>query len=462
MKLKGTVKRNRGPFSVTSKSKTSPMISNIHVVTENVLLPVTKTIFTKCHSETNRSKRHVKLVKPSQSNDNVIGPLLKSPSNIPGKTYASTLLRVEQSKSGWNSREKKFLTNERSKPKESQRQQQRTELPFPCPISIQPVTVTRTAVSPNRSIKKSSKLMERKESQNQRNVETSKKSLDLLALSNTSTTNTTASSNIFSRYSLISYCDSALMKIALIDQVKQTLSSNVIDRIKESSRCLVDSSTSNGFLEAMKHQAAALQLSKHVKESSRCLVDSSTSNSILETMKHQAAALQLSKHSPQNLRRNTADRSTFTLLVEDQSRWRCEDTYSPRKEHPCKIKYSWQVVGKGSQTSRTLLESIIKANSFDDESIHQCAIKYSWQIIGMSTQTSKRDFAIAEGHPIASFSLAKIKRPRSNVMKASEPAQTVTVWRNGKRFILLNNQCTQTIAHKTNQTTFLEIHKKSY
>lgn len=72
------------------------MISNVHVVTENVLLPVTKTIFTKCHRETNRSKRHVKIVKPSQSNDNVIRPLLKPPSNVPGKTYASTLLRVEQ------------------------------------------------------------------------------------------------------------------------------------------------------------------------------------------------------------------------------------------------------------------------------------------------------------------------------------------------------------------------------
>lgn len=328
-----------------------------------------------------------------------------------------------QSDSGWNSEEKKFLTNDRSKQsKESKRQRQRMELPFPCPLLIRPVTATPSA---NKNIEEFPKLMERQE--NLETIEeTSKKSSDLLALSNTSTTNTTASSNIFSRYSLISYCDSALMKIALIDQVKQTLSSNVIDRIKEPSRCLVDSSTSNSFL---------------------------------ETMKHQAAALQLSKHSPQNPQK--ADRSTFTLLVEDPSRRRCEETYSSRKEHPCKIKYSWQVLGKGSQTSRTLLESIIKANGFDDESIHQCAIKYSWQIIGIATQTSKRDFAIAEGHPIASFSLAKIKRPRVNVMRTSEPKQAFTVWRNGKRFILLNNQCTQTIAHKANQTTFLEIHKKS-
>lgn len=136
-----------------------------------------------------------------------------------------------------------------------------------------------------------------------------------------------------------------------------------------------------------------------------------------------------------------------TELREDQDR------------RPCRIKYSWQVIGTSSQTSRTLLESLVKENGYlDDESIYNCSVKYSWQIIGIATQTSIKDFTLPGCRSVVSFLPAKSNNVCRNAKATRDAPVVATVWRNGKKFIVLNNQYTQTFAHKGSQTIFTEFY----
>lgn len=139
-----------------------------------------------------------------------------------------------------------------------------------------------------------------------------------------------------------------------------------------------------------------------------------------------------------------------------------DSTNSHNNGRMCKIKYSWQVIGTGSQTSQTLLDNLVKeSNLLDDESVCKCSVKYSWQIIGIATQTSQRDFTVSECRSAISFLSARtntICHPIKEMICDSPP--TATVWRKGKRFIILNNQYTQTFTHKECQTVFTEFYKK--
>lgn len=153
-----------------------------------------------------------------------------------------------------------------------------------------------------------------------------------------------------------------------------------------------------------------------------------------------------------------ADRPILLSVAKSQSR--CYNKTEPvNNEYPCRIKYSWQVLGRSSQTSRTLLESLAKEN-VEEESVYDCSIKYSWQIIGIATQTSKRDFSVSECRSIVSILSPKLNPIRHDVKETSN-ALPATIWRNGKKFFVLNNQCTQTSAHKESQTNCIEIHVKS-
>ncbi|CAK9817687.1 hypothetical protein ANTQUA_LOCUS9526 [Anthophora quadrimaculata] len=145
--------------------------------------------------------------------------------------------------------------------------------------------------------------------------------------------------------------------------------------------------------------------------------------------------------------------------------------------HPCRIKYSWQVVGTSSQTSETLLANLAKEKEKekeeggaldDDESmVRSCSVKYSWQIIGITTQTCAKDFTVEGCRSAVSFLSARTENRggygcnNSNAKDTSSEsaARVGTFWRNGKRFIVLNNQCTQTFAHKENQTVFTELYE---
>nr|XP_033335768.1 uncharacterized protein LOC117225981 [Megalopta genalis] len=127
--------------------------------------------------------------------------------------------------------------------------------------------------------------------------------------------------------------------------------------------------------------------------------------------------------------------------------------------YPCKIKYSWQVIGKSTQTSRTLLESLVQETFADDTSAYTCSIKYSWQIIGIGTQTSKEDFETPEPRFLVSRSSTGTGAKRI-VDKASNKPLTTTEppRRNSNKSFLSTTQGTQTCAHKEIQTNVIEFY----
>ncbi|XP_076391134.1 uncharacterized protein LOC143265070 [Megachile rotundata] len=418
MKLKDAAKR-----APCGRKTTMP---SFEVITENVLVPVTKTVFTKrC---TKRSKKGVKLEK-RRSNDN-IGPLLKPPSG-PVKT-ADKLLRIGQSDVRWNHEKRKksketlrktgkspkLPDRERVRQTMSPKERQKVVLPFPCPISAlpeAPVTETFPMYDVANAKKKSAKVSgERKpntRSKKRRNVAIRSLDRDTLKsrnwnvpITNIITTPTT-SNDIAAGYCLVPYRDSTSSKIDAIG--KRALSTSVVGPTEPRT------------------------------------VELSTSANILDTNR----TLQLSAQSIGRF--GDVDHLAFKLLAGDPTR--CYQRSLSETGGSCKIKYSWEVIGRASQTSRTLLESLIEGN-FDEPS-QPCRVKYSWQIIGIATQTCERDFS-------AEYSLAPLLSARSPRIRrdATDSTKPSTVLRNGKRYIVLNNQCTQTFAHKANQSNFSEMH----
>ncbi|CAL7941845.1 unnamed protein product [Xylocopa violacea] len=246
--------------------------------------------------------------------------------------------------------------------------------------------------------------------------------------------------------SFIPYCDSALRNVNR--SMKRTVSSSMINR-KEELQFPVRCIESNIFSQV------------------QCTTfDLSMPHSLLDTNETDALDDMYSKIlTTHNFRRSLDNVAhpilSFFKMNQSQHQNNC---YKNEHGYPCTIKYSWQVIGTSSQTSRTLLESLVNEKSIhDDESTFDCSVKYSWQIIGIATQTSRRDLAAMGRHSTISFLSARANTtPRRNVKEIMNDAPTiVTVWRKGKRYIVLHNQSTQTFAHKESQTVFMEFYKDS-
>lgn len=90
MEVKTVTKNNHmSKIKNVSNSKAS-FVPNIEVITKNVFVPVTKTIFTKKRSDAiqnNIPKRKTKFYKLCQSNNGITVSLLKKPCCLPVKTY---------------------------------------------------------------------------------------------------------------------------------------------------------------------------------------------------------------------------------------------------------------------------------------------------------------------------------------------------------------------------------------
>lgn len=241
------------------------------------------------------------------------------------------------------------------------------------------------------------------------------------------------------------YRDSILTKIDVT--VTETISNtiNVVEELKVPARW----SESN----------ASNQIEFHAFD-----ISASNTNKFLQTNERMHDAIEDKRNevlATRGLRYPWEDADHSIPLPLKTKRSRCYDEMQPIiNEYPCRIKYSWQVVGTSCQTSRTLLESLTKENNPNEESIHDCSIKYSWQIIGTATQTSKRDFTASECRSVISFLSPKTNTGGLSVRNPNS-ASPVTISRNGKNFYVLNNQCTQTFAHKESQTNCIEIHVKS-
>lgn len=266
-----------------------------------------------------------------------------------------------------------------------------------------------------------------------------------ITLSSVIPTATTKREDVEKQCIIDPYCETVLENIDIA--IRGTISNSIIDHGEE-----------------LKYPITHIE-SEAFNQLQCTMFDVSTSDNFLktngpdtiETMRSEMLATRNFRH----LSRENIGHSILSFLTNNRSQYQ-DSTNSHNNGRMCKIKYSWQVIGTSSQTSQTLLDNLVKeSNLLDDESVCKCSVKYSWQIIGIATQTSQRDFTVSECRSAISFLSARtntICHPIKEMICDSPP--TATVWRKGKRFIILNNQYTQTFTHKECQTVFTELYKK--
>ncbi|XP_076182990.1 uncharacterized protein LOC143154853 [Ptiloglossa arizonensis] len=531
------IRKNNGVWRTSeSKMSTAPTMG---LITENVLVPIRKTIFVK-KMETTRSnffEQKTELIKPHKCSNNLTIPLLKRPPHIPVKRYTNTLLRSEQNNK-LNSRQKKKMSKksltlidksstfpvvDRFENSQWQsRDKKKTILSFPSSISDLPnnsftkrklVSVNKNSTELNKWKKDHqigeqamlrvnrvlSNVSDEDESVTESLSDVHKiewfttntfetvfdKEIQLLesnisntpitltvttmsmptsimtttaaatvttmttttttttmATTTTTTTTTTIKTNSYAykKHLIPPYYDNSLTNTDVIE--KKTLSNNITDHSEELQFPV--GWTGSNFSNQIQFTAFDLPTSDNSLETNE-------TSGIMEDKRNKILSTCNFRYTGTH-----TDSLCLSSLLEKQSRCYDETGFS-KNEYPCRIKYSWQVVGVSSQTSRTLLENLIKENDLDDELVHDCCIKYSWQIIGSTTQTSKTDFTVSECRSILSFISPK-PNAICNVVKGTIKPLPMTIRRNGKRFFVLNNQCTQTFAHKENQTNFADIY----
>lgn len=133
-----------------------------------------------------------------------------------------------------------------------------------------------------------------------------------------------------------------------------------------------------------------------------------------------------------------------------------------RSPYSCRIKYSWQVIGMGTQTSYTLLQDLL--NNTEEKSAYKMCIKYSWQIIGISTQASLHDYNDSDYWsgvlltPNKNYNEAEIGNNATDHAKLHDYMR----YPEGKlkKYLILNNQQTQTFAEKEIQADPCDCYAK--
>ncbi|KAL6259728.1 hypothetical protein P5V15_009641 [Pogonomyrmex californicus] len=138
-----------------------------------------------------------------------------------------------------------------------------------------------------------------------------------------------------------------------------------------------------------------------------------------------------------------------------------------RNPYDCKIKYSWQVIGTSTQTSYSLLQDLLNNSDIEDHNrnIYKMRIKYSWQIIGMSTQASLH--SCSDPDYWNGILLAPNKNCNENEAQignnetVAKPRDHVKyLEKRSKKYLILNNQQTQTFAEKEIQADTSDCNAK--
>ncbi|XP_076240955.1 uncharacterized protein LOC143183316 [Calliopsis andreniformis] len=521
MEVKKTRKGVRHTRRVSKPQMSS--VPAIGLITENVLVPIRKSICIKKigASRSNPSELKTERIKPQKCNENVMTPLLKQPSHFQEKKCTSKLQYSKQGKKLCESEKGKlskktsrlinksstfpFLSRFQKFVQRTEEKKENENLPFPSPApnshvsSLKPeaVTINKTSIESNTKNKKCDKKIDKKSTKKINHTisviserkNSYKNEDDIISLASlrsltdlqnfdwsstdtvtticdkdmrhllrnnvpsipivltvaTTSTAVTTSSTKTDAYCCtgpsIVYCDPSLTKFDVT--MTQTISNN--RKHREELQFPVKWSESD--------ISEPVQFTVFDLSTSDKLLGTSETNTIFGDNRNDVWPSKDIRYSWED-----TDRSILLSLAKNPSR-SYDKTEPVKNEYPCRIKYSWQVLGRGSQTSRTLLDSLTREN-LEDESVHDCSIKYSWQIIGIATQTSKRDFSVSECR-----SLVSVLSPRANMIHQEVKENNTlpcTIWRNGKKFFVLNNQCTQTFAHKESQTNCIEIHVKSH
>ncbi|XP_054008875.1 uncharacterized protein LOC128892458 [Hylaeus anthracinus] len=497
-----TVKRAGKGDRVLRISKMSPVPAH-GLITENVLVPIAKTIFTKKPgtARSNLSQRRTEVIKPRKPSDNFMVPLLKRPSHLPAKRYTSTVLRSEQvflisilikirrsmcfqNHGNANCREKKTISKKkqfRSIDKSStfpafgrfehtSLDKKKSMLPFPSTIYDLPAATFEKREKIVSTSKYPTEANKWNGSHRIREEETRTVGHVVSEVSNDDNTCESVSDNV------------AFQSLSDLREI-DWFSADTLKTIFDKEMQMMEINTSNVPITLTVAAASTATIKTNIYPCKEQLTgpyhnfaSTNTDNAAKKTLSNiiphskesqfpaKWNAMNASNlHTDQFLETNKTpgilgDTCKEILKYTDRSRLSslAENNDKLKNEHPCRIKYSWQVLGRGAQTSRTLLESLTKENN-QEESVHDCCIKYSWQIIGTATQTSKTDSTAKDCRSALSVLSPRANANRGNTTGTNN-ALPVTVCRNGKKFFILNNQCTQTSAHKENQTNLAEIH----
>ncbi|XP_017875415.1 uncharacterized protein LOC108622212 [Ceratina calcarata] len=486
----------------TATPKTNS-VKNVEVVTENVFVPVTvtKTIFTKKRGPVRCRipKQKVEVVRSNQinSNSNAILPLLRKPLSLPEKGFLNaTPTQIDEP----NKKEKKISTrlmyrnfNNSIKQSETFSEQSRKKdvLLFPSAISDLPLhsrkhrqeSPSNKTVTKSLKQEKNVKVVEKASIKSPtigdvKRVHSSKKKPKLRKedsviyrlrenfrrnvkdISSASMVSSNAS-NIPTTLSTMATTPSTVAgpkpKKANIERQNSFIPFTGLKQKVEGTPKTAISTTIINYGDEIKFPVR--KIASNAFSQVRCTAfDLLTADNFLETSDtdtyRDLNGMIFPAHSFQH--RDKADYSILSFLKMNQSRYQDSKT----DYYPVRVKYSWQVLGTSAQTSRTLLESLIKENEpLEDETVHNCSVKYSWQIIGIATQTSRRDLAASKRRSLVSILSARTNRPR-DIKKTDRPDTPIAIWRKGKRYIILNNQCTQTFVHKESQTVFTEFYQE--
>ncbi|KAL0099114.1 hypothetical protein PUN28_020276 [Cardiocondyla obscurior] len=131
----------------------------------------------------------------------------------------------------------------------------------------------------------------------------------------------------------------------------------------------------------------------------------------------------------------------------------------------CKIKYSWQVIGIGTQTSHTLLQNLLN-NVGDNKSAYKMRVKYSWQIIGTSTQASLNDYNDPDYWngilltPSKNYNRNETEISNNKANRVKLYGFTRSSEERLKKCLILSNQQTQTFADKEIQADPTDCYAK--
>ncbi|XP_076292555.1 uncharacterized protein LOC143214896 [Lasioglossum baleicum] len=433
------------------KPRKSPT-SVVGLITENVFVPITKTVFVEKGSRvrssfSDRSATNTIAPRKRDSGDATI-PLLKQPSRQPSKRI--------------HCQEKKRTTNDQRNPtlplfnynttilRRPRDEKKSNVLPFPSPISVSNASPVSEQLSPPKRRKTCKNRVEPDRCYAESMKTKARLTVnDRVSVSATNSFISVTSSNLSN---VVGIDTETATRRALSDlQTIDWLSTDTLTTVFDKAVRLLETD-SFGIPVAFTVAATPARIAEVTTTEAETEATAEVTTTATDVCRSLLNVFEADK----------------LFRCYDESRKKCDDADClivptaaadlSEEVYPCKPKYSWQVLGKNIQTSRTLLEQLLQ-ETFDDTADYACSIKYSWQIIGIGTQTSKEDLVasrlsarsdvvrIVDGTSSKSSSKPSVTSPATNLPRRSL-----------NKAFLMSTQGTQTCAHKEIQTNCIDFY----
>ncbi|XP_076661732.1 uncharacterized protein LOC143365440 [Halictus rubicundus] len=494
MTVKHVARYNRICKALESKVPTRSPTSVVGLITENVLVPIKKTVFVEKSSRVRSSfseRTATKAIRLRKRDDDATIPLLKQPPRQPSKR-----LRCHEKKRTSNDNRNSTLPlfNNTAISRRPRDDKKTNVLPFPSPISAN-ASIVPELLPPRKRRKTCKNRVDPDRCYADYGISVNQPQANarftVNARASASTTNLSISVNSSNLSNNVENIDSetatrrALRDLQKIDWLSTDTLTTIFDkavRLLETDSFGIPVAFTVATTPARRAKVTTVTVTETEAEAER-KAETETETVTVTTTETEAEATTAVTTTPTDV-----CRSLFNVFDADKLFGRYDESNASRTElddtdrsivpnaaanlsedaYPCKFKYSWQVLGKNTQTSRTLLEHLLQDmfNDDDDTTAYACSIKYSWQIIGISTQTSKEDLVASrlsarsdEIRNIDGTSSKSSSKPSSKPSSIS-PAPTKPPRRSLNKAFLTSTQGTQTCAHKEIQTNFIEFYVK--